>query len=390
MEHEVSPSYPQALPPLHPSLQRRGNRSVVCPLVIPTWSVSFLCVVAWVTGVGMSWGVCRVEEGTDPRVMVRELAGTCSEEDRQALAVSADDVLAALEQGRGVVLKGVVLAGDLPLDRLSLQPFEPGLVKYPAIVERIQAEQVSEVRVIHGPFMLEDVEVQGILATHLINPGYIVVRGPVSLRGSTIQRSMDLSGMVILERADFSGMHVGHEGFFIRAVFARDADFTRTTFGTHSRFHQALFMGKAAFTGARFEGLAELLEVSFAEDAEFRRTRFLQGTGFSGSRFRKTLDLSGSRFEREVYFRFTEFQGHTDFHRALFRNTVDFTEARFQGDVDFQEAVFERPHLVSGVDLPKSGGKGGPTGRDRDFFLLLAILAVLWLLLLAVWKRKSR
>ena len=354
------------------------------------WSVSLLCVIAWVAGAAMSWGVCRVEEGADPRVMVRELKGTCGEEERRALAVSADDVLTSLQQGRGVALKGVVLTGDLSLDRLSLQPFEPGLVKHPAIVERIQAERVSEVRVIHGPFMLEDVEVQGILATNLIKSGYIVVRGPVSLRGSTIQRSMDLSRMVILERADFSDMHIGHEGFFIRAVFARDADFSRTAFGTHSRFHQARFLGKAVFTGARFEGLAELLEVSFAEDAEFGRTRFLQGTGFSGSRFRKTLDLSGSRFDREVYFRFAEFQGHTVFHRALFRNTVDFTEARFQGDVDFREAVFEQPGLISGIDLPESGGKGGPAGRDRDFFILLAILAVLWLLLLAMWKKKSR
>lgn len=355
---------------------------------ITYWSVLF--IVIWVVGSGMSPGVCRVEEGTDPRVMVRELRGTCSEEDRQALAVSADDVLAALQQGSGVVLKGVVLAGDLPLDRLGLQPFEPGLVKHPAIVERIQAERVSEVRIIHGPFMLEDVEVQGILATNLIKSGYIVVRGPVSLRGSTIQRSMDLSRTVFMERADFSDMRVGHEGFFIRAMFAKDADFTRTVFGTHSRFHQARFLGKAVFTGARFEGLAELLEVSFEEDAGFARTRFFQGAGFSGSRFHKMLDLSGSRFDREVYFRFTEFRGHTDFHRALFRNTVDFTEARFQDEVDFREAVFEQPGLLAGIDLPESGGKGGPTGQDRDFFILLAILAVLWLLLLAMWKKKSR
>ena len=58
-------------------------------------------MVIWVAVSGMSWGVCRVEEGTDPRVMVRELTGTCSEEDRQALAVSADDVLAACSRAAG-------------------------------------------------------------------------------------------------------------------------------------------------------------------------------------------------------------------------------------------------------------------------------------------------
>lgn len=354
------------------------------------WTGSLLCVVVWVVASAMSWGACRVDEGTDPQVMVRQLEGTCGEEDRHSLAVSADDVLTALRQGRGVVLKGVVLAGDLPLDRLSLQPFEPGLVGHPAIAERIEAEQVSEVRVIHGPFILEDVDVQGILATNLIEPGYVVVRGPVSLRGSTIRQSIDLSRMVFLDRADFSDMQIGHEGFLIQALFVRDADFTRTAFGTHSRFHRARFLGKAVFTGARFQGLAEFLEVSFAEDAGFARSRFLQGTGFSGSRFHKTLDLSEARFEREVYFRFAEFLGKADFHRALFRNTADFTEARFQGAVDFREAVFEHPHLLAGVDLSELGGKERPTGQDRDFFILLSILAVLWLLLLAMWKNKHR
>ncbi len=353
------------------------------------WSVSVLCVVVWVVGSAMSWGVCRVEEGADPQVMVRQLEGTCSDEDRYALAVSADDVLTALHQGRGVVLKGVVLAGDLSLDRLNLQPFEPGLIRHSAIAERIEAEQVSAVRVMHGSFILEDVEVQGILATNLIKSGYVVVRGPVSLRGSTIRRSLDLSRMVFLDRADFSDMHIGHEGFFIRAMFARDADFTRTSFGTHSRFHQARFLGKAAFTGARFHGLAEFLEVSFAEDAGFARTRFHQGTGFSGSRFHKTLDASEARFDREVYFRFTEYQGKADFHRALFRNTADFTEARFQGAVDFRGVVFEKPPLISGVDLPDQGGEGGPSVQDRDFLFLLFILALLGLMLLAVWKKKS-
>ena len=368
------------------------SHSVVCPLVMPTsmWSVSVFCLLAWGVGSAMSWGVCRVEEGADSRVMVRELKGTCSDEDRRALAVSADDVLTALHQGRGVVLKGVVLAGDLPLDRLSLQPFEPELVRQAAIAERIEAERVSAVRVIDGPFILEGVEVQGILATNLIEPGYVVVRGPVSLRGSTIRQSMDLSRMVFLDRADFSDMRISYEGFFIRAIFARDADFTRTSFGTHSRFHQARFLGKAAFTEARFRGLAEFLEVSFADDAGFARTRFLQGTGFSGSRFHKTLDVSEARFDREAYFRFTEYQGEADFHRALFRNTADFTEARFHGAVDFRAAVFEYPHLVSGVDLPDLRSKGGTSVRDRDFLLLVFVLALLGLVLLAVWKKKPR
>ena len=117
-----APPYPSA-----PLRTGKGGETVAlyaCNLMtMPTWSVSLLLVVIWVVGSGMSGGVCRVEEGTDPRVMVRELTGTCSEEDRQALAVSADDVLAALRQGNGVALQGVVLVG---------RPF-PGPVEPPVV-----------------------------------------------------------------------------------------------------------------------------------------------------------------------------------------------------------------------------------------------------------------
>ncbi len=356
-------------------------RMVVCS----TWIASLLWLV--VVGPAPSWGLCRVEEGVDPRMMVRLLEGPCSDEDRRMLAVSADEVLKALHQDKGVVLKGVVLVGDLPLDRLRLRPLESEPVRHSTIIERIETERVSEVRVIHGPFILEDVEVRDVLATNLLEAGYVVARGPVSLRGSTIRRSMDFSRMIFLDRADFSEMHVGHEGFFIRAMFARDVDFSGTAFGTHTRFHQARFLGKATFTGAQFHGLAEFLEVSFTE-ADFSRARFFQGMGFSGSRFHEALDLSEARFEREAYFRFVESQGETNVHRTQFQDTADFTEARFRGDVDFRAAVFENPSLLSGIEFhDRSRGELGV--RNRDFFLLLFLLALLGLILLAMWKRKA-
>ncbi len=323
----------------------------------PAWCVSFLFAVLGVVASGMSWAPCRMDEGVDAEVMVRHLQGNCLEEDRYAFPVSSGDVLEALQQGKGVDLKGVVLAGDLFFDRLPLTPFEANRIGVPAIVKRIEDERVSAVRVINGPFMLEDVEVQGIMSTNLVETGYVLVRGPVSMRGTVIQRAMDLSRMVFLDDADFSEMQIGYEGFFIRAIFAGDADFTRTAFGTHSRFHQARFLEKAAFAGATFQGLAEFMEVSFAGDAGFSRAHFVQGTGFSGSHFHRASNFSAARFEREVYFRFTTFQGEANFQRALFRNTADFTEARFEGGTDFRNVVFEHAPQISGVELSEQGGE---------------------------------
>ena len=321
--------------------------------------------------------------------MVRHVQGTCSPEEKMALAVSADEVLTALQGGKGVDLKGIVLSGDLLLDQLPLQPFDPAVVRHAAIVQRFEDESVSEVRVIQGPFSVEDVDVQGVMATNLTASGYVVVQGPVSLRGTTIRRSIDLSRVVFLERADFSGMYVGHEGLFLRAAFARDADFTRTVFGTHSRFHQALFLGPAAFTDARFPGLAEFLQVSFDGEAGFSHTRFVQGTGFSGSRFRGASDFSEARFERDVYFRFTEFQGAARFQRAVFRNTADFTEAQFQADADFRSVVFEKPPDFSGVEFPE--GLDNREGfQHAEYHTLIVSLTLLFLLVVAWSFRKNK
>lgn len=349
------------------------------------YGILFMVLAASAT----SWGGCRVDAGLDEAVMVRHVQGTCSPEEKMALAVSVDEVLTALQGGKGVDLKGIVLSGDLLLDQLPLQPFDPAVVRHAAIVQRFEDESVSEVRAIQGPFSVEDVDVQGVMATNLTASGYVVVQGPVSLRGTTIRRSIDLSRVVFLERADFSSMHVGHEGLFLRAAFARDADFTRTVFGTHSRFHQALFLGPAAFTDARFPGLAEFLQVSFDGEAGFSRTRFVQGTGFSGSRFRGASDFSEARFERDVYFRFTEFQGSAHFQRAVFRSTADFTEAQFQADADFRSVVFEKPPEFSGVELPE--GLDNREGfQHAEYHTLIVSLTLLFLLVVAWSFRKNK
>ncbi len=355
----------------------------------PAWCAGLLCAALGIAASGMSWGPCRIDEGVDATVMVRHLKGRCLEEDRDAFSVSADDVLEALRRGKGVDLKGVVLTGDLFFDRLPLTPVEANRIGVPAIVKRLEEERVSAARVIHGPFILEDVEVRGVLATRLGETGYVLVRGPVGMRGTVVRRAVDFSRMVFLDHADFSGMRIGHEGFFIRAVFAGDADFTRTNFGTHSRFHQARFLGKAAFAGAAFPGLAEFLEVSFAEDAEFSRARFAQGTGFSGSRFHRASNFSAARFEREVYFRFTDFQEKANFRRARFRATADFTAARFGGGTDFRDAVFETPRRISGVEIPEPGGEAASGLRNPAYWLAVGLLALLCLGLLA-WKRRTR
>lgn len=293
----------------------------------------------------MANGPCRVDQPSEnPDLgMVRILAGDCSDQDRMTLAISAKEVFAALQAGKKVELDGVTLTGDLMLDGLPLEPLSPNTSLPEFVKGKFDREKLTEVRVLRGALIFRNVEVQGILATNLVNRGYLIAQGPVAITGSTIRRSMDFSRTVFLDEVDLSETNVGHEAFFIKAVFVKRANFSELAFGTHTRFHKAAFLELANFRRARLNGLAELLEVEFHHDADFSKTRFIQGTGFSGSQFRQVPKFSEARFEGETFFRFAQFERGANFRGAVFRKTADFTEATFSSESDFSRVVFEEP-----------------------------------------------
>ena len=253
---------------------------------------------------------CYIERSTpsSAQMMVRILTGECSEDERIALAVSAQEVLAAFEAGYGVWLEGVVLLGDLILDTLPLGPL-PNLALIPsAIGERIHREQLTEVRSIQGPILFDQVDVRGILSTNLVNQGFMFFHEPVLITRSKFKRSVDFSRAIFLQEADFSDTTIRYEGFFIQAVFIAGVKFTQFKFGSHTRFHKAVFSRPSSFRKVEFPGLAEFLEVGFQQKTDFSHVHFMQGTGFSGSQFQESPDFSQSLFDRETFFRFAQFE----------------------------------------------------------------------------------
>ncbi len=348
-------------------------------------------LMLWAMTTAMAGSPCRVEQTsqTTSPMMVRILVGDCSDEDRRSLAISAQDVFVALQLGQGVELDGVTLTGDLMLDDLPLEPI-PDEDQLPAFVrERFDRETLTEVRVVKGPLILRHVEVQGVLATNLLNRGYVIVQGPVSITGSTFQRSLDFSRTIFQDSVDFSENIIGYEGFFIQAVFLNHANFSHTAFGTHSRFHKAVFAGNALFQDAEFHGIAELLEVGFEKEADFSHAHFAQGTGFSGSQFREVPNFSDATFERETYFRFSQFEKGANFRGGVFLMAADFTEATFGGESDFSRVVFEEPPQFTDKGLANqfrfSNGLQDPKKQVGLFVLAGLFLVFLYFL----WRKKK-
>jgi len=282
------------------------------------------------------------------------LDGHCSSAERREMAIPGADLLAALEQGKSVDLQGVVVSGDVMLDRLSLHSVGsvPGIPS--SVQEELAQRRVEKVYVIPGSIRIVASQFEQVFATNL-SDGALVILGEVDLRESLFVQSIDLSKTIFVQPAQFAGMRVDFEGFFIGAQFMHPVDFSRVMFGTHSRFHKAVFHDKAIFTEVRFTGVAEFLEVVFLREADFSNAAFGSGTGFSGSVFHGVAGFSGADFTHEIYFRFSDFKDLAKFNEADFHKVVDFSNARFAKPADFSGAGFSvRPeHAGSNLQLPE-------------------------------------
>ncbi len=359
-----------------------------CPPSFCLRAVLMLACGGFLSGVPPAQGSCVMESITDAPSgrFVRHLSTGCTDQEREARAVPAEDLLTALKAGQGIDLNNVVVQGDLLLDRLPVT--EVGSFGGRSVLsdEVIRERGPATLRVIAGPISMTHSIVRGTITANL-NRDLIVVTGPMTMTGTTFERSIDLSHTLFLESVDFSGTVIGHEGFFIQAVFGKKVDFSKTAFGVHSRFHKAIFNGPATFSRAGFHGLAEFLEVTFRKDARFDKTYFKMGTGFSGSRFQGHLDFSEANFEREAFFTFALFEGDAMFRHATFRAQADFSDAQFKGVDDFSKAVFHAEPKFNRVRV--SGARPAPGGlQDPRILYGVAVVLLLFTVLFLVTHRK--
>ncbi len=349
--------------------------------------VGVVCVL--LAGGGNPVHACRVLEKPDDleHVFWVHLEGPCSSSERQMLAVSGSDLLAALGEGKSLDLQGVVVIGEVMLDQLPLQPVA-GLSGIPVPLQGELAQRnIQDVRFIPGSIRLRQTTFENVLATNL-SEGALVIAGKVDVSKSTFLQSVDFSKTIFLQPARFTGMQVDYEGFFIGARFVNGADFTNAHFGTHSRFHKAVFQGPATFANTRFKGLAEFLEVVFYKETTFLRAIFSSGTGFSGSVFHEAVDFSDAVFMHEVYFRFSEFHDRSLFVRSDFQKAVDLSNSQFAVPADFSYVSFAvRPDSAgSNVKIPPLTRKSW-----NDPAVQMVILAcVLVLFLLHNWRSRAK
>ena len=335
-----------------------------------------ICVRIMVGGLTLFWlplnavaSNCLVETPLSGSVvaLTRHLGAGCTEQEREARAVDAAQLMQAFKEGKGIDLSGVVILGDLSLDALPVSPLPPEF-------EGMKELQGHEIRVIPGSMTIVDSVVRGAIK-HRSAQGLLVVKGPVRFSGTRFEQVVDFSQVVFIQPVTLSGAAFMKESYFVQGRFLGGLFAEKTVFGPHTRFHRSVFQGPVTFQQSRFNGMAEFLEVGFEKDANLSHTYFKLGTGFSGSRFQGLADFSDAAFDREAFFTFTLFEHDADFRRATFRSTADFSDASFNGRDDFSTAVFEKGSQFTRA--ARSATVQAPPERDNAIIQYAVIFMLL-------------
>lgn len=331
---------------------------------------------------------CRVESASHGRdAFVKHLSKACTEDERLAHAVHAEELLQAIQRGQEVDLVGVVVVGNLFLDQLAVVNVPAPDRLSPLIEEVVTAGGVKTLRIISRALSIRESRIRGTIATKL-KEGYLLMQGPVIMTGTICEEMVDLSHTMFGEAVDLSDAVFRREGLFLQTVFNKPARFERVVFGAHTRFHRARVGAPVTFSDARFNGLAEFLEVAFDKETSFAHSNFKLGTGFSGDQFAGTLDFSEALFERDVYFLFTRFAGDASFRGSTFRGQADFSDAEFHGTTDFTGAFFTIDPVFQRTTLSSSPPTRGEFRRDLTLYGIAASLMVFTVLVLWIFKRR--
>ena len=351
---------------------------------ICAWALMGELIILWLP-LGVAASNCQVQTSAPGSgvALTRHLGVDCTEQEREARAVDAIQLLEAFKEGKGIDLEGVIIRGDLSLDTLPIGRLPPEL-------EGAKDLQGFEVRLISGSMKIVNSVVRGTIR-HGSTLGLLVVKGPVSFNGTRFEQLVDLSRSVFIQPVTLSGARFLGESYFVQGRFLRGLYADKTTFGPHTRFHRSVFQGPVTFQQSRFNGLAEFLEVVFEKDADLSHSYFTLGTGFSGSRFQGLADFSEATFSREAFFTFTLFDRDAYFRGTTFRSTADFSDASFKGRDDFSSAQFDKnPEFIRTARSATGQAPQGGESRTVLYVIAISILALIALLIVYMIRSRSR
>lgn len=266
-----------------------------------------------------------------PTIFRRSLPDYCDAATKQALAVSAEEILQALQSGMQVEIINAVIRGSLILRSMVLE--SEITIEATQLIDRLDCSYAQ----FKKPLSLKA----------------SVFEKDVVFVGSTIDKDVFLEMTIFKEKADFNGFRLTGNLKATGVTFEGEADFESARIGNDVEFTNAVFKKNANFNSAHIEGSALFAEARFEEgEADFGSTRIGTAAVFTNAVFTQSTSFNGARIDGGAFFNAAHFEGEADFvkagigsnaefENAVFTQNVSFNSARIDGSALFNSAHFE-------------------------------------------------
>lgn len=234
-------------------------------------------------------------------------------------SISADKIIAQLNDGTDIALTGVTITGDLDFTRLN---------------DREETQKGG--RGSQQQFKYH-------------------VRNSLSFVDCTFEG--DVWGFRIEEKNRWGNSGPAHMANFHEDVlfqnckFEEDVNFKYSHFYEKADFPKAVFEEYAGFKYTKFEESADFHGMQVDGDANFKYTKFDEYVNMTGATFKDYADFKYTKFPRGVDLSEVVFEDDAVFKYAQFPRGVNMANTRFRRDADFKYTKFSDPSNFDGTDF---------------------------------------
>ena len=325
------------------------------------------------------------------------LPNKCSEKEKNANPISAEEVVEALRSGKAVeiinaiikgplIIKSMIIEGKVTIEQTNIKGFvDCSYTMFKKVLSLKHSTFENDANfnavTIEKDFFLDEATFLGEANfLNLIVMGIFYGRATRFKKGAifneaTFKKSIDLQksifeegeadflnaqigtyatfhGAIFKRKARFNSVRIAGAAFFSEATFEGEADLVDAQIGSNADFTEAVFKQKASFNGAQiagtaffspaiFEGEADFISIRIGRNAEFMKVVFKQMVIFNNARIAEVAFFSEATFEEEARFTCAQIGRNADFTKAVFKHKVIFSGAQIAEVAIFNEATFE-------------------------------------------------
>jgi len=276
-----------------------------------------------------------------PQLLKYILQDDCSQEEKDATPIAAEEVVEAIKQGKKVEVINAVIDGPFTLRSTTIE--NEVTIKSTKFRETVDCSYSTFNQVVD--FSESEFEADAIFTMAMVNKD-------IFLDGGTFKEGADFANLTVAggfysrdavfkAKVDFNTAEIEGYAGFDRATFAGEANFIATRIGGQAGFTKAVFKAKANFNNAQIEGAAFFKQATFEGEADFGYARIGIAADFVEAMFKKNANFNVTHINGTGGFIQAVFEGEVDFQRVLIAGAAHFTKAVFKAKANFNSAQIE-------------------------------------------------